>query len=98
MSCLLNHLRMHSVPLRIALVPIVIAPNYSGEPWLRSFCIAAVRRSGEFVDGEAQWYSCECEVEAPLITNQPLKLSGAFKDTSSERWTEEEIDIHQEIH
>ena len=66
MPSLLNHLRMHSIPLRIALVPIIVAPNDSREPWLRGFGIAIVRRPGELVDGKAQWQSCEGEIEAFL--------------------------------
>lgn len=67
MPCLLDHLGMHSVPLRIALVPIVVASDNSCEPWLRGFRIAVVRRPGELVDGKAQWQSCKCKIEAPLI-------------------------------
>ena len=67
MPSLLNHLGMHSIPLRIALVPIIVAANNSREPWLRRLCIAIVRRSGELVDGKAQWQSCKGEIEAFLI-------------------------------
>ena len=66
MPCLLDHLGMHSIPLRVALVPIIVAPNDSREPWLRRLCIAIVRRPGELVDGKAQWQSCKGEIEAFL--------------------------------
>ena len=79
MSCLLDHLGMHSIPLRIALLPIFVAPYDTCEPWLRSLCIAVVRRPGEFVDGEAQWYSCKCEVEAPLIHESAIEAQRHFQ-------------------
>lgn len=78
MPSLLNHLGMHSIPLRIALVPIIVTSNDSREPWLRGFGIAIVRRPGEFVDGEAQWQSCKGEIEAFLIyasAVEPLSLA-----------------------
>lgn len=84
MPSLLDHLGMHSIPLRIALVPIIVASNDSREPWLRRFGIAIVRRPGELVDGKAQWQSCKDEIEAFLIYGSAVEAHQRSRGTEKE--------------
>ena len=84
MSSLLNHLGMHSIPLRVALVPIIVAPNDSRKPWLRRLCIAIVRRPGELVDGKAQWQSCKGEIEAFLTHGSAVEAHLRSRRTEKE--------------
>lgn len=84
MPSLLHHLGMHSIPLRIALVPIIVASNDSREPWLRRLCIAIVRRPGELVDGKAQWQSCKGEIEAFLTHGSDVEAHQHSRRTERE--------------
>ena len=87
MPCLLHHLGMHSIPLRIALVPIIVASNDSREPWLRRLCVAIVRRPGELVDGKAQWQSCKGEIKAFLTHGSAVEALSSALSENGERGT-----------